>query len=104
MLKINRVQNLICDLTKHNAHDRQNFKTDNNVNFVFFFIIDFRIEFFVVDIIFSFAFVVSIVLFFVELITISFEIKLFTMLVRCIIFFFADNAHFDDDNDDILNF
>ncbi len=106
MLKLNHVQNLIRDLTKHNVHDRQNLEIDDDVNLVFFFfVIDFRIEFFVVVVIISsFAFVVSIVSFFVELITISFEIELFMMLVRCIIFLVADNAHFDDDNDDVLDF
>jgi hypothetical protein len=106
MLKANRVQNLIHDLTKHNAHDRQNFEINDDVNFVFFFfVIDFRIEYFVVVVVvvLSSAFIVSIVSFFVELITISFEIELFTILARCMIFLFADNAHFDDDDDDVLN-
>jgi hypothetical protein len=67
--------------------------------------IDFRIKFFiVVVIVFSFAFIVSIVLFFVELITISFEIWLFTMFVRRIIFLFVDNTYFDDDDDDVFDF
>ncbi len=104
MLKKDRVQNLIRDLTKYNVHDRQNLKINDDVNLVFFFfIVDVRIELFVV-IVFSFTFVVSIISFFVELITISFEIKLFTMFARCMIFFFADNAHFDDDDDDVLDF
>jgi hypothetical protein len=68
-----------------------------------FFVIDFRIESFVV-VVFSFAFVVSIISSFVELITISFEIELFTMLARDMIFFLADNAHLDDDDDDVLDF
>jgi hypothetical protein len=98
------VQSLIRDLTKHSAHDRQNLKTDDDVNFVlFFFVIDLRIESFVI-VVFSFAFVVLIISFFIELITISFEIELFTMLVRRIILFFADNAHFDDNDDDVLDF
>jgi uncharacterized Tic20 family protein len=106
MSKTNRVQNSIRDLTKHNVHDRQNLEIDDDVNFVLFrFIIDFRIEFFVVVVVvFSFAFVVSIVSFFVELITILFEIELFIMLVRCIILFVANNAHFDDDDDDVFKF
>ncbi len=103
MLKANRVQNLIRDLTKHNAHDRQNLKIDDDVNFVLsFFVIDFRNESFVV--VFSFAFAVLIISFFVELITISLKIELFTMLDRRMIFLFANNAHFDDDNDDVLDF
>ncbi len=106
MLKINRVQNLIRYLTKYNVHNRQNLEINDNVNFVFFFfVIDFRIEFFVVVVVvFSLAFIVSIVSFFVELIVISFEIELFTMLVRRVIFFFADNTHLDHDNDDIIDF
>jgi hypothetical protein len=105
MLKADRVQSLIRDLTKHSAHNRQNLEIDDDVNFVLLFlVIDFRIEFFVdVVVVFSFAFAVSIVSFFVELITISFEIELFTMLVRRMIFFFADNAHSNDDDNDILN-
>jgi hypothetical protein len=73
MLKADRVQNLIRDLTKHSVYDRQDFKTDDDVNFMFlFFVIDFQIEFFVVVVVvFSFAFVVSIISLFVELITIS---------------------------------
>jgi hypothetical protein len=106
MLKINRVQSSIRDLTKHSAHDRQNLEIDNDVNFVFFFfVIDFRIKsFVVVVVVFLFAFVVSIISFFVELITISFEIELFTMLICRKILLFANNAHFDDDDDDVLNF
>ncbi len=107
MLKTNRVQSSIHDLTKHSAHDRQNLEINDDVNFVlFFFVIDFRIESFVVAVIvvLSSAFVVSIVSFFVELITISFEIELFIMFVRRMIFFLADNAHFDDDDDDVLDF
>jgi hypothetical protein len=104
MLKTNRVQNSIRDLTKHNAHDRQNLRINDDVNFVFFFfVIDFRIESFVV-VVFSFAFVVLIISLFIELITISFEIELFTMLARRIKFFFADNAHLDDDDDVVLDF
>ncbi len=107
MLKTDRVQNLIHDLTKHSAHDRQNLEANNDVNFVFFFfVIDLRIEFFVVVVVVvsSSAFIVSIVSFFVKLITISLDIKLFTMLARCVILFFADNAHFDDDNENVFDF
>ncbi len=90
MLKTNRVQNLIRDVTRHSVHDRQNLEIDNDVNLVFFFfVIDLRIKFFVVvAVIFSLAFVVSIVSFFVELIAISFEIELLVMLIRRVIFFF----------------
>jgi hypothetical protein len=105
MLKANNVQNSIRDLTRHSAHDRQNLEIDDDVNFVlFFFVIDFWIEsFVVVVVVFSSAFVVSIVSFFVELITISFEIQLFTMLTRRMIFLFANSAHFDNDDDDVLD-
>jgi hypothetical protein len=70
------------------------------------FIIDLRIESFVVVlVVFSLAFVVSIVSFFVELIAISLEIEieLLAMLARRVIFLFADNTHLDDDDDDVLD-
>jgi energy-coupling factor transporter transmembrane protein EcfT len=70
---------------------------------LFFFVIDFRIKSFVVIVI-LFAFAVLIISFFVELIMISFEIKLFIMIVRCMIFFFANNAHFNNDDKDVFNF
>jgi hypothetical protein len=72
---------------------------------LFFFVIDFRIESFVVVVVvvLSSALAISIVSFLVELITISLEIELFTMLARRMIFFFANNAHFDDDDDDVLD-
>jgi hypothetical protein len=106
VLKANRVQNSIRDLTKHSVHDRQNLKADDDVNLVLlFFVIDFRIEsFVVVVVVFSFTLAVSIVSFLVELITISLEIELLTMLVRRMILLFADNTHFDDDDDDVLDF
>jgi hypothetical protein len=86
VLKADRVQSSIRDLTKHSAHDRQNLETDNDVHFVLsFFVIDFRIESFVIVVVFSLAFAVSFVSFFVELITISLEIKLLTMLTRRIV-------------------
>ncbi len=105
MLKKNRVQNSIRDVTRHNVHDRQNLEIDDDVNFVFFFfVIDLRIEsFVVVVVVFSFAFVVSIVSFFVELITISFEIELLAMFAHRVIFFFANNTHLDDNDDDVLD-
>jgi hypothetical protein len=104
VLKADRVQNSIRDVTRHSAHDRQNPEINDDVNLVlFFFVIDFRIEFFVVVVVVSsFAFAVSIVSFFVELIEISLE--LLAMLVRRVIFFFADNTHLDDDDDDVLDF
>jgi hypothetical protein len=36
MLKTDRVQNLIRDLTKHNVHDRQNLEINDDVNLVLF--------------------------------------------------------------------
>jgi hypothetical protein len=76
VLKADRVQNSIRDLTKHNAHDRQNLRIDDDVNLVlFFFVIDLRIESFVA-VVFSLALAVSIISFFAELITISLGIKL----------------------------
>jgi hypothetical protein len=108
VLKADRVQNLIRDVTRHSAHDRQNLEIDDDVNFVLlFFVIDLRIEsFVVVFVVFSLAFVVSIVSSFVKLIAISLEveIELLAMLVRRVIFLFADNTHLDDDDDDVLDF
>jgi hypothetical protein len=94
MLKINRVQNLIRNVMRYNAHDRQNLEIDDDLNFVFFFfVIDFQIESFVVVVVFfSLAFIISIVSSFVEFIAISLEIKLFAMLVRRMILFFV-NIH-----------
>ncbi len=100
------MRSIIYFWQKHSVHDRQNLEINDDVNLVlFFFVIDLRIESFVVVVVvvFSFAFAVSIVLFFVELITISFEIELLTMLVRRMILLFADDAHFDDDDDDVLD-
>jgi hypothetical protein len=107
VLKTDRVQSSIHDLTKHSAHDRQNLEINDDVNLVLlFFVIDLRIKSFVivVIIVFSFALVVSIVSSLVELITISLEIELLTMLGRCMILLFADNAHLDNDDDDVLDF
>jgi uncharacterized Tic20 family protein len=108
VLKADRVQSSIRDVTRHSAHDRQNLETDDDVNFVIsLFVIDFRIEsFVVVVVVFSLAFAVSIVSFLVELIAISLEIEieLLTMLARRVIFFFADNTHLDDDDEDVLDF
>ncbi len=108
MLRADRVQSSIHDLTKHSAHDRQNLETDDDVDLVLlFFVIDIRIESFVVVVVvlvLSSALAVSIVSFFAELITISLEIELLTMLARCMILLFADSAHLDDDDDDVLDF
>ncbi len=104
MLRTDRVQSSIRDLTKHSAHDRQSLRTDDDVNLVLFlFVIDFRVESFVV-VVFSLTFAVSIISLFVELITISLEIELLTMLARRMILLFADNAHLDDDDDDVFDF
>ncbi len=107
MLKINRVQNLMNDFTKHDAHNRQNIEIDDYVNFVLInLIIKIRLMFFVivvVVVVFSFAFVVSIVFFLVELIAISFEIELLAIFVRRVKFLVADKTHFDNDDDDVLN-
>jgi hypothetical protein len=59
--------------------------------------------FVVVVVVSSFAFIVSIVFFLVELISISLEIELFTTLARRVKLFVAENAFFDNDDDDILN-
>jgi hypothetical protein len=106
--KADRVHNSIRDVTRHSAHDRQNLEINDDVNFVlFFFVIDLRIKFFVVVVVVSsLAFVVSILSLFVELIAISLEveIELLAMLARRVISFFADNTHFDNDDDDVLDF
>jgi hypothetical protein len=109
VLRADDVQSSIHDLTKHSAHDRQSLEINDDVNLVLsFFVIDFRIESFVVVvvIVLSSALAVSIVSLFVELITISLEIEieLFAMLARRMILLLADNAHFDDDDDDFLDF
>ncbi len=108
MLKANRVQNSMNDFARHNVHNRQNIEIDDDINIMFvviIFVFNVRIMFFiVVVIVFSFAFIVSIVFFLVELISISLEIELFTTFVRCVKLFFAKNAFFDDDDNDIFNF
>ncbi len=72
---------------------------------VVIFVFDVRIMFFVVVVVvFSFAFIVSIVFFFVELISISFEIELLATFIYRVKLFFAENAFFDNDDDDIFNF
>ncbi len=107
MLKADLAQSSIRDVTRHSAHDRQNLETDDDVNLVLlFFVIDLRIEsFVVVVVVFSFAFAVSIVSLFVELIAISLEIEieLLAMLARRVISLFADNTHLDNDDDDVLD-
>ncbi len=98
------------DFARHDAHNRQNIEIDDDVNLVLIvvvFVFDVQVMFFiviVVVVVFSFAFVVSIVFFFVELISISFEIELLTTFVCRVKFFFAENAFFDDDNDDVFDF
>jgi hypothetical protein len=105
MLKTDRVQSSIRDLTRHSAHDRQNLEIDDDVHFMlFFFVINLRIKFFVVVIVFFIAFIVSFVFSLIELIMISLEIELFTMLARRMILLFADNTHFDNDDDDVFDF
>jgi hypothetical protein len=59
--------------------------------------------FFVVVVVSS-AFVVSIVFFFVELIAIALKIELLVTFVRRVKLLVADDTHFDDDNDDVLDF
>jgi hypothetical protein len=69
------------------------------------FVINARMIFFVVVVVvFSFALVVSIVFFLVELIAISLEIELFATFIRRVKLLVVDNTHFDDNNDDILDF
>jgi hypothetical protein len=60
--------------------------------------------FVVVIIVFSFAFVVSVVFFLVELIAISLSIELLATFARRVKLFVANDTHFDDDNDDVLDF
>ncbi len=61
--------------------------------------------FFVVFVVvFLFAFIVSIVVSFVELIVISYENELLAIFVHRVKLLVADDTHFDDDNDDVLNF
>jgi hypothetical protein len=98
------------DFTKHDAHNCQNIEIDDNVNLmcvVIIFVFDVRVMFFVVVVIvivFSFTFIVSIVFFLVELISISFEIELLKTFACRVKLFFAENAFFDDNDDDILDF
>ncbi len=99
------------DFAKHDAHNRQNIEIDDNVNLVLI-VVRFRFprssdvfrhcrcRFVVL----SFAFIVSIVFFLVELISISFEIELLATFVCRVKIFFAENAFFDNNDDDILNF
>jgi hypothetical protein len=68
------------------------------------FVFDVRVMSFVaVVVVFSSALIVSIVFFFVELILISLEIELLTTLACRVKLFFAEDALFDDDDDDILD-
>ncbi len=59
---------------------------------------------FFVVIVVSSALVVSIVFFLVELIAIALEIELLTTFARRVKLLVADDTHFDDDNDDVLDF
>jgi hypothetical protein len=58
----------------------------------------------IVVVVFSFAFIVSIVFFLVELIAISLEIELLAIFARRVKLLVANDTHFDDDNDDVLDF
>ncbi len=106
VLKANRVQDLINNFTKHDAHNCQNVEIDDYINLVLIIIvIDVRMMFFiVVVIVFSYALIVSIIFFLVELIATSFEIELFATFVCRVKLLVADDTHFDDDNDDVFNF
>jgi hypothetical protein len=71
---------------------------------VIVFVFDVRVMSFVaVVVVFSSAFIVSIVFFLVELISISLKIELLATFVCRVKRFFAENAFFDDDDDDILD-
>jgi hypothetical protein len=100
----------MSDFAKHDAHNRQNIEIDDNVNLVLvvvIFVFDVRMMFFVaviIVVVFSSAFIVSIVFFLVELISISLEIELLATFACRVKLFFAENALFDDDDDDILDF
>jgi hypothetical protein len=99
----------VSDFARHDAHNRQNVEIDDNVDLVLIvvvFVFDVRVMFFaavVVVVVSSSAFIVSFVSFFVELILISLEIELFTTFVCRVKLFFAEDALFDDDDDDILD-
>ncbi len=105
MLRADRVQNSLNDFTRHDAHNRQNIEIDDYVNLVLVVLIfNVRVmSFVIVVVVFSSAFVVSIVFFLVELIAIALEIELLTTFVRRVNLVVADDTHFDDDNDDVLN-
>ncbi len=95
----------MSDFTKHDVHNRQNVEIDDYVDLVLVvLVIDVRIMSFVVIVVISpSALVVSIVSFLVELIAISLQIELFATLVRRVKLLVADDTHFDDDNDDVLD-
>ncbi len=96
------------DFARHDAHSRQNIEIDDDVNLVFViivFVFDVRVMFFVVVVVISsFALIVSIVFFLVELILISLEIELLATFACRVKLFFAEEALFDDNDNDILNF
>jgi hypothetical protein len=104
VLRADRVQSLMSDFTRHDAHNRQNIEIDDYVNLVLVvLVINVRMMFFVVVVALS-ALVVSIVFFFVELIAIALEIELFATFARRVKLLIADDTHFDDDNDIVLDF
>jgi hypothetical protein len=93
----------MSDFTRHEAHNRQNIEIDDYVNLVLVvLIINVRMMFFVVVVV-LFAFVVSIVSFLVELIAIALKIELLTTFARRVKLLVADDTHFDNDNDDVLD-
>ncbi len=98
----------MSDFAKHDAHSRQNIEIDDDVDLVLVvivFVFDVRVMFFVaVVVVSSSAFIVSIVSSLVELISISLEIERLTTLACRVKFFFAEDALFDNDDDDILDF
>ncbi len=98
------------DFAKHDAHNRQNVEINDDVDFVLVvvvFVFDVQMMSFVVVVVVvvsSSAFIVSIVFFLVELILISLEIELLTTFACRVKLFFAEDAFFDDDDNDILDF
>ncbi len=97
----------MSDFAKHDVHNRQNVEIDDDVDFVLVvvvFVFDVRIMSFVaVVVVSSSALIVSIVFSLVELISISLEIERLTTFACRVKLFFAEDALFDDDDDDILD-
>jgi hypothetical protein len=106
VLRTNRVQNSMSDFTQHDVYNRQNVEINDYVNLVLVvLVINVCMMFFVVVVVvFSFAFIVSIVFFFVKLIAISLWIEFFATFTRRVKLLVANDTHFDDDNDDVLDF